>query len=285
MKDFPDIITIRLTSKCNNNCKYCYAGPKSNKREMGYLKLKKLFGIFHERGVKAILLGGGEPLVRKDFGKIIRELRKQGIKIFLDTNGDFFSRHKSLILNYVDTIGLPIDFPDSSYRNKTNLQAILKALTFFKGQKKRPKIRIGTVVMQDNFNKLNQIGELIKDYPVDIWKLYEFIPQYGNSSKNKRSLEIPPDKFDKVTQEAKRRFSRYFKVLISKRKNRTNAYFFVDSNGVVFMPVDNPSFCGYVIIGDVFEMDIVEKWEKLVLKSNYKNNISATFNHNFISKT
>ena len=80
IEKFPPLITFRITSRCNNDCKYCF-GPR-NIKEVDFLELKKLFRIFWLGGAKAILLTGGEPLIRKDFKRIIQELKKYNFKIF-----------------------------------------------------------------------------------------------------------------------------------------------------------------------------------------------------------
>jgi hypothetical protein len=50
MENFPQIITFRITSRYNNNYKYCF-GPK-NVKEISLVELKKLFNLFYIRGVK-----------------------------------------------------------------------------------------------------------------------------------------------------------------------------------------------------------------------------------------
>ena len=277
IKNFPPLITFRITSRCNNNCKCCF-GPK-NVKEMNFTKLKKLFRIFWLGGAKAILLTGGEPLIREDFKKVIQELKKYDFKIFLDTNGDFFFKYKDLISKNVDVLGLPIDFVNPSYRNEKNLEIILKILNFYKNKKKRPIIRIGTVVTKDNFNYLNKIGIILKNYSVDIWKIYEFTPQAVNALKNKSSLELSQKEFNKATKNLKKEFSRYFKVVISKRTDRNAAYFFVNPDGNVFIPIDDLNICRQHKIGNIFDSDILDKWKKSVSKSNYINNIKLTFNY------
>lgn len=244
-------------------------------------KLKRLFRLFYSKGVEGILLTGGEPLLRDDIDEIIKELKGYNFKVFLDTNGDLFFKYKDLISKYVDVIGLPVDFPDSSYRNKNNLKTVLDILAYYKKLKKHPVIRIGTVVTKDNFKRLNEIGELLKNYPVDIWKIYQFTPQNLNAVENRSFLEISEKEFNKVTQEIKTTFSNYFKVVISRRKDRNYAYFFIGSNGIVFVPVDDGRICREKEIGNIFDKDILEKWERIISKESYIKNAESTFNYRF----
>jgi len=279
MEKFPDIITFRITSRCNNDCKCCF-GPKKNTEELSFQKLQELFNLFSKNGAKAIVLTGGEPLIRDDFEDIVKELKNQDFKIFLDTGGDLFFKYPDVITESIDVLGLPIDFPNDSYRNKGNFENTIKILNFFKDKPKRPIIRIGTVVTKDNIKKLEEIGNLIKNYPVDIWKIYEFIPQ-NNAVKNMPFLEVSSKQFDEAIKNIEDKFSKYFKIVISRRKGRTNAYFFVASDGNVFMPVDDFKICREVSIGSIFDKDITEKWRKFVSESNYVDNAKSTFNYKF----
>jgi len=275
MKQFPEIITFKLSSRCNDNCKYCY--NCSGGRDLSLDELKEMFDLLKEKGVRSIVLTGGEPLIRNDFREVIKELKKRDFKIFLDTNAGFFDKYKKTILENVGVIGLPIDFPNKSYRNKENLSNVLETIKFLNENNFIGIIRIGTVVTQDNFDKLVDIGNLLKECKIDIWKVYEFIPQDINAKKNKKELEISQEKFDFVTKNLEKKFSDFFKVVISRRRDRTNAYFFVDSDGTVFMPIDDIVTCEKIVLGNIAEEDIVEKWERFVKEKNYLNNIKVTF--------
>lgn len=281
MKNVPQVVSFRVTLRCNNKCKYCFSSKNTNIKEMDLSKLKKLFSLLVKMGVKAILLTGGEPLLREDIDQIILELKRFDFKVFIDTNGDLFFKHKGIISKNVDVIGLPIDFSDSSYRNKDNLKTVLKILSLYKDRKKHPKIRIGTVVTKDNYQKLDKIAELLKSYPVSAWKLYQFTPQGASAIKHRASLEISRNLFNKTTQEIKDRYSHFLKIIISERAERNRAYFFVNPDGTVSIPVDNLDICRQRKIGTIFDKDILDKWRKLVFLENYEQNAEATFNHNF----
>ena len=267
MGNFPEIVTFRITSRCNEDCKYCLA-PK-NIKELGLEDLIRIFKLLHNEGTKAVVLTGGEPSIREDFGEIIREIKKSNLRIFLDTNGSFFFKYKKLIDENVEVLGLPLDFSNRSYRNSGSIDSILKILEYYKNKEKRPIVRIGTVVTKDNCKELKKIGELLKNYSIDIWKIYEFLPQNINAINNKDSLQIPIQAFKKLAEEIKKEFSDFFKVVVSKRSDRDKAYFFINSDGVVFMPLDNLNLCEEKIIGNIFDNNIVEKWELFISKENY----------------
>jgi len=280
--EFPEIINFRISSKCNNNCKFCYFNSKENLKELNFDELKKLFNLFYKKGVKAIVLCGGEPMLRNDFEKIVKELKKYNFKIFLDTNGDFFFKYSDTILKNIDIIGLPIDFYHKSYRNSDNFCNVIKVLDFLKEKPAKPLIRIGTVVTKENIGELKKIGDLIKNYPINMWKIYEFISVNDtNSIKNQSSLKLPLKTFEKVTRRLKSEFSSYFKVMISKREDRANAYFLINPDCSVFLPVDNLIQCKDVVIGNVFDKDIYKKWKKFVKMENYIKNSVETFNYRF----
>ncbi len=204
METFPDVITFRITSRCNYDCKYCLA-PK-NIEELKFDKLKEIFNLFSKNGAKAVVLTGGEPLIREDIEKIILDIKRNNLKIFLDTNGSLFFKNNKLIENNVDVLGLPVDFINSSYRNKEQFEAVIKILEYYKNKGKKPLIRIGTVVTRDNLKELEKIGNLLKNYPIDIWKIYEFLPQNKNAVDNKAVLEISRDMFKDETNKILNKF-------------------------------------------------------------------------------
>ncbi|MEW6294967.1 MAG: hypothetical protein AB1467_01570 [Candidatus Diapherotrites archaeon] len=177
-------------------------------------------------------------------------------------------------------MSFPLDFPDRSYRNKKNFENILRALNFYKPVKKRPIICIGTVVTRDNFNKLQEIGRLLENYPIDVWKLYQFTPTGGNAKKNRGKLEITKTLFNQATKNLKCLFSNHFKVIISPARERSKAYFLIKPDGVVFTPIKENNSFGEIKIGNIFDKDIEEKWSKAKVSGNYLKKIEC-FNQQF----
>ncbi|CDF78364.1 molybdenum cofactor biosynthesis protein MoaA [Formosa agariphila KMM 3901] len=89
-------LRISLTEKCNLRCTYCMPEngvpltPKSN--IMTADEIFKIATVFVKHGVTKIRLTGGEPLVRKDFSKILERLSTLNIKLSITTNAVIVDR-------------------------------------------------------------------------------------------------------------------------------------------------------------------------------------------------
>ena len=284
INQFPEIVTYRITSDCTQNCRYCY-GPK-NIPALNLKGIKKIFKLFSEKGVKAVVLTGGEPLIRNDIDKILKELKKLKIKIYLDTNGDLFFNYKKSINQSINILGLPLDnFHESApYRSKNNFKHVLKILDYYKKLKrKKPKIKIGTVVTQENINSLLNIAELLKDYPIDYWKIYQFIPIGKTARKNKNELIVENQKYLNKVNKVLAKYGHFFEIIISPREERAKAYFLINPDGSIIMPTDNGIKCQEKNIGHVFDKNIIEKWQQQVTERNYIGNVKTTFSHSWKS--
>jgi len=90
-----------------------YHGSKSNKL-MNAEEIYDLAKIFVENGVTKIRLTGGEPLLRKDFEKILAKLAELPVNIGLTTNGLLLDKHFDTLQKYgVKHINISLDSLDA----------------------------------------------------------------------------------------------------------------------------------------------------------------------------
>ncbi|MBX7514288.1 GTP 3',8-cyclase MoaA [Qipengyuania sp. GH38] len=94
-----DYVRMSVTDRCNLRCTYCMAEDMQFLPRRDLLTLEELAGLARHlvaRGVKRIRLTGGEPLVRRGFLDLARELgalREHGLEeLTLTTNGVLLSR-------------------------------------------------------------------------------------------------------------------------------------------------------------------------------------------------
>ena len=78
-----------ITGKCNYRCRHCFMyAPDAVMGEPTYEQCRKIMDELEECGIDKVSLTGGEPLVRRDFWKLVDELRDRGIGITaVYTNG------------------------------------------------------------------------------------------------------------------------------------------------------------------------------------------------------
>lgn len=280
----PKVVTFRITSKCENNCAYCY-GPK-DKADLNFDSINLIFRRLKLFGVRSIVLTGGDPLLRTDIAEILRLLKKLGLNIFLDTSGTNFFSYNYLIDNVVSDLGLPLDsiIYRSLYRTRENYTNRIRILEYYKNHRGRiPRIRIGTVMSEDNMKDLNSIGKFLSGYPIASWKLYQFIPIGKNAKFNRKKFELDDEAFLSKAYELNHIFSDKYKVVVSPRARRASAYFMIDPDGTVYSPTDNGFECKEKIIGNIFDDDILEKWNQDVETTNYVSNAGKTFSNSFSS--
>lgn len=97
-------LRISVTDRCDLRCRYCMAEQMTFLPRSALLSLEEIAVIaerFIARGVDKIRLSGGEPLVRRDVGELIRRLGRhvgQGLQeLTLTTNGTRLADHATAL--------------------------------------------------------------------------------------------------------------------------------------------------------------------------------------------
>ena len=71
-------LRLSVTDRCNLRCKYCMPEDEyawlPRETLLTFEEMNSLTGLFTELGVDKVRLTGGEPLLRKDLGTLIRLL-------------------------------------------------------------------------------------------------------------------------------------------------------------------------------------------------------------------
>ena len=99
-------LRISLTDNCNLRCFYCMPDEHYDftpaARLMQTEEVEKLAGLFVKEGVTKIRLTGGEPLVRKDAGKIIESLSALPVELVMNVgSGAGFAMVFALLISAI----------------------------------------------------------------------------------------------------------------------------------------------------------------------------------------
>ncbi len=265
------IIDWRITSNCCNKCEYCYASTKLQQSPDDNVIIDKILQL----GCRIVCISGGEPLIDIDrVSKIINRLYENGVKIFLSTTGINFLENKEKFENKIQKLSLSLDgFDEESNvlhgRTKGNFERVIKILEHYKKHKHNFSIKIGTTLTRKNMNinTIKNIYNVIKSYPVNMWKLYEFIPE-NRGADNYNLLKAKFGQMKKLKKDVNKEIKNPkipFEILT--RKSRNKAYFIIQPNGTAIIPVDiNRKYTKDIVVGDLKTEsinDIFLKWSKL----------------------
>ena len=207
-------LRISVTDRCDLRCVYCM------KEKMNFLpkneiltleEIERLCDNFIEMGVKKIRLTGGEPLVRKDIIKLIKNLnlKKKNTKlneITLTSNGTLLEKYaKNLKENGIDRINVSLDtINPKKYNEITRFGNLEKVISGIKEAiKNNIKIKINTVAIKDfNEDELEDLIIWTDKNKIDI-TFIEVMPM--NETDTSRHLQFSP--LDKIYKKLDKKFN------------------------------------------------------------------------------
>lgn len=192
-----DYLRISLTERCNLRCFYCMPEEGIALRDKAeFMSSEELLSIaksFVNMGVKKIRLTGGEPLVKKDFDQVIRNLSKLPIELAITTNGILVDKYlDDLKAAGVKNINVSLDslkedrFNTISRRNY--FQRIRKNIDLLIQEDFNVKINV--VLMRDvNDDEIIDFVEWTRNEKIHV-RFIEFMPFDGNNWNSEKKVSL-----------------------------------------------------------------------------------------------
>jgi mycofactocin biosynthetic radical S-adenosylmethionine protein MftC len=107
--DAPICLTWELTYACNLQCVHCLSSSgQRDERELSTAEAKRVLDELRDLQVFYINIGGGEPMVRRDFFELVEHSVGNGIGVKFSTNGAFIDADKAKRLASMDYLDIQI---------------------------------------------------------------------------------------------------------------------------------------------------------------------------------
>jgi len=196
------VVIWNLTRRCNLRCRFCYSGS-ADVAYAGELSTAEVVSVMRDLRafrVPALILSGGEPLLRPDIFEISEEAKRLGFYVALSTNGtriDGSNIERIAELEY-DYVGISLDGTEQTHDHLRGEPGAFQAAMRGVEHCQRVGIKVGLrfTLTQDNAAELSTILKLIDSRGID--KFYLSHLNYGGRGYKVRG----EDALDAMTRDA-----------------------------------------------------------------------------------
>ncbi len=201
-------VDINLTGKCTFDCIFCECQQLDGATDLSTAELYDLADQMVGENINDVFMGGGEPLMRKDFLDLVQYYAKKGIHIDTITNGSL--PHKlstealTVIDECVDSIAISIDsaVPEQHNMMRNNSSAFKLAMDSLEklSSLKKTEKSFTVVITRQNYSGFPGLVDLAKRYSFDRidFQPVSDAPNYPelNVKPGKSDLMLQPEDFD-----------------------------------------------------------------------------------------
>jgi len=168
--DAPICLTWEITYACNLQCVHCLSSSGTrDPRELSTAQAKAVLDELRDLQVFYINIGGGEPMIRKDFFEILEHAETNNIGVKFSTNGTYITADNARRLasmNYLD-IQISLDGVDAAtndaVRGKGSYATAITAMNHLRDAN-FGQFKISVVVTRHNVNQLDAFKALADSY-------------------------------------------------------------------------------------------------------------------------
>jgi len=188
------VVIWNLIRRCNLCCKHCYS-ISADTDFPGELSTAQVFSVMEDLKqfqVPALILSGGEPLLRPDIHRIARQARDLGFYVGLSTNGTLIDAGSidAVEASRFDYVGISIDGIGATHDAFRRLDgAFAKSMAAVRLCRERDlKVGLRFTLTQDNAEELPDLLDLMDEHQVD--KFYLSHLNYAGRGNRNRGDDV-----------------------------------------------------------------------------------------------
>lgn len=195
MNNFPDLIEIEPTESCNFRCTMCHVSfmPEGHSFSLDLDQLGELDII---AGRHVVIGTGFEPMMHRQFAKLVEKLSQLECKIEITTNGSLLygSNADALASSNLQIVNLSFDgIKKETYekiRRNSNYEKVLENILKFKARfgKNRPKFAVNSTMQRLNMDEVPQLVDFWDSHDFDLVRLLFMVVRENSPELVKQSL-------------------------------------------------------------------------------------------------
>ncbi len=168
----PFFLAHAMTFGCNSRCKSCtyWKNTPRMKEDLSTDGVFQLLDDAYSAGMRGYYMFGGEPLIRRDIGKITDYAKEKGFITVMNTNGSFMEK-KAEELRNLDFAFVSLDyyndFDDIIRGRPGTFKEVMKGISALK-RIGRTKVSLVTTISTLNWGSMRKMAELAKSLGIGI---------------------------------------------------------------------------------------------------------------------
>lgn len=267
--NLPLTVTLQINRDCNLNCIYCSECNRLD--DLSYDNAIKI--LENLKGVKRIIISGGEPLLHKDLIPILKACRERFEVVAMATNAVLITpKIAEQIVKYIDYFDITIDGPRKIHNSiRGKYDEIINGIINLKNA--HGSFSIVTVLFEKNRDAIGTILTIADTFGAEKLKILSPIPKgKGVAIASNRLDSFVIDEIFKELKSLKDRYGIKTKIVMTDwDKIKEGHAILIHPDGmVVASPVWTKKEC-IDVIGDINVSNIEELWSKYPYKQNHIN--------------
>lgn len=175
------VVVWNATKTCNLECAHCYADAET-RRFTGELKTTEAAGMIADlakMNIPALLMSGGEPLVRPDIFELAELAVSLGVRVTFSTNGTLIDREKAKRIADIGVIyvGISIDGSEARHDNFRRKEGAYRAAIRGIRNCRDAGIRVGVrfTATAENVGDIDSVLKLVEDEGIGRLCIYHLV--------------------------------------------------------------------------------------------------------------
>ena len=175
------VVVWNATKTCNLECIHCYADAETVKfaNELTTAEARSMIEDLAAMNVPALLISGGEPLVRPDIFELAQYAMSLGVRVTFSTNGTLIDERKAKKIADIGVtyVGISIDGDEQRHDRMRGRDGAFRDAIRGIRNCRDAGIRVGVrfTVTQDNLDEIDSVFRLVESEGIGRLCLYHLV--------------------------------------------------------------------------------------------------------------